>query len=93
MSDIAIKLNDPNISPFSDGQFYRGGRQHRRYQPARVGYAGFPTSYHFWEVPAITPAVGERHPTVYSLNKRIVYINGIMTPMQSHAQHRQNCSV
>ncbi len=84
MSGNAITLNDPQISPFSDGQ-YTGAEsvQNGRTPPGWI--KGFPNSYKFWQVPSITPAVGERHPTVYSLNKRLVYVNGIMTPMQAHA--------
>lgn len=81
----AIVLNQPTAVGFSDGEFTGAhGAAGGTTPPGNVG--GFnPVNHLFWQVPPITPAVGERHPTTPVLNKRIVYINGIGTPRQSHA--------
>ncbi len=86
MSDNpAIVLNPPTIRAFGDGSFTgANGVQGGTTPPGSV--MGFePNSNFFWEVPAITPSVGERHPATTASGKRIVYINGINTPMTSHA--------
>lgn len=81
----AIVLEQPNTGVFSDGDFTgSNGTEGGRIPPGSV--RGFnPANYYFWNVPPITPAVGERHPATPVLNKRIVYINGIGTPRTSHA--------
>lgn len=81
----AIVLNQPTVSVFGDGDFTgSNGVDGGRIPPGSI--RGFnPPNYHFWDVPPITPAVGERHPATPVLNKRIVYINGIGTPRNAHA--------
>ena len=81
----AIVLEHPNAGIFGDGDFTgANGVDGGRVAPGNV--RGFnPSSYSFWQVPPITPAVGERHPAKPVLNKRIVYINGIGTPRTAHA--------
>ena len=81
----AIVLEQPNTGVFGDGNFTgANGAEGGRTPPGNV--RGFsPPNYHFWNVPPVTPAVGERHPATPVLNKRIVYINGIGTPRTAHA--------
>lgn len=81
----AIVLNQPTTSVFADGDFTgANGTDGGRTPPGSV--RGFnPVNNYFWNVPPITPAVGERHPASPVLNKRIVYINGIGTPREAHA--------
>ncbi len=81
----AIVLNQPTITQFGDGSFTgANGVTGGNTPPGSV--KGFePLSNYFWEIPAITPSVGERQPANPAHGKRIVYINGINTPMTSHA--------
>ena len=81
----AIVLEQPTTGVFSDGDFTgASGVEGGRTPPG--GVRGFnPPNYHFWQVPPITPAVGERHPASAIMSKRIVYINGIGTPRTAHA--------
>ena len=81
----AIVLKQPATGVFSDGDFTgANGVEGGRTPPGSV--RGFnPPNYQFWQVPPITPSVGERHPASPVLNKRIVYINGIGTPRTAHA--------
>ncbi len=84
-SAITLEIPLPEQMVFSDGEFtgasnVDGGRTAPGY------FRGFNSAdYHFWNVPPITPAVGEKHPAHPVLNKRIVYINGIGTPRRAHA--------
>ena len=81
----AIVLEQPTTSVFGDGDFTgANGTDGGRTPPGSVrGYS--PASHRFYQIPPITPAVGERHPAIPILNKRIVYINGIGTPRTAHA--------
>ena len=81
----AIELRQPNTAVFGDGDFTgANGTDGGRTSPGSI--RGFnPPNYNFWNVPPITPAIGERHPASPVLNKRIVYVNGIGTPRESHA--------
>lgn len=85
MPNPAITLHPPAVTAFTDGQFTgANGASGGNTAPGAVrGYNQ--NSYRFWQIPAITPAVGERHPVLASPNKRIVYINGINTSMAAHA--------
>ncbi len=81
----AIVLNPPTVSAFTDGN-YTGANGVSGGSVAPGSVRGFESSnYRFWEVPAITPSVGERRPAVSATSKRIIYINGINTNRGSHA--------
>jgi hypothetical protein len=79
-----IRLNPPHYTSFSDGEFTGSyGPVSAQSPPGAI--KGYDPNTYFWEVLGVTPKVGERHPATLSLNKRIVYINGIGTPMSAHA--------
>lgn len=78
-----IKLNEPETDTFSDGDFTGSFDPATSHQPP--GHIrGYSSSYLFWEVPPITPAIGERRPATQT-NRRILYINGIGTNRAAHA--------
>jgi hypothetical protein len=79
-----IKLNPPNIIPFGDGDFTGSFGPVTGHRPPGT-VRGYSPDRYFWGVPAITPLVGERHPATPATNKRILYVNGIGTPMSAHA--------
>jgi len=81
----AIVLNPPTVTTFGDGYFTgANGASGGNTPPGSVrGFAA--ANNHFWDIPPITPAVGERHPVMPVLTKRIVYVNGIGTPRAAHA--------
>jgi len=81
----AIVLQPPAVSVFVDGDLTgSSGNDGGRIQPGNIG--GFsPSSHRFWEIPPVTPTIGERHLTTHFLNKRILYVNGINTPRAAHA--------
>lgn len=79
-----IRLNPPNVINFSDGDFTGAFGPVTGHNPPGT-VRGYSPGSLFWEVPAITPAVGERRPANAVPNKRILYINGIGTPMSAHA--------
>ena len=85
MSNPAITLEPPSILAFTDGQFTGAyGQTGGTTAPGAV--RGFnPNNRRFWQVPAITPGVGERTVVPVAQNKRLVYINGINTSMAAHA--------
>ena len=78
----AIVLTQPTVAAIGDGDFSGALGDGGRTPPGSITrYA--PSSKHFWEVPPITPAAGERHPAT-AVSKRIVYVNGIGTPYAAH---------
>ena len=79
-----IKLNPPVVIPFGDGDFTGAYGPVTGHNPPGT-IRGYDRTKHFWEIPAITPLVGERRPATPALDKRIVYVNGIGTPMNAHA--------
>lgn len=85
MADEPIKLNNPKIVPFGDGDFTgTSGGIDGITPPGSV--RGFnPSKTFFWQVPEITFAVAERLPLMPVSNKRLVYINGINTLRLDHA--------
>lgn len=93
MSESAITLNPPTIVAFTDGQ-YTGASGIPGGMTAPGAVRGYESNnIDFWQVPPITPAVGERTPVTPAPNKRIVYINGINTSMAAHAYTLKLASV
>jgi hypothetical protein len=80
MSATDIELQKPVISPFGDGDYT--GTAHNT-PPGNIG--GYGKSRHFWEIPSVTSASTALNPIVTPRNKRVIYVNGIGTPMMSHA--------
>ena len=80
---LAIKLTSPTAGVFGDGAF-TGALGHNGGTVPPGSVTGYNTDINFWAIPPITPAVGERHPA-RTVGKRIVYVNGIGTSRQAHA--------
>ena len=81
---MAITVNPPTITLFSDGNYTgANGATGGTAPPGSV--AGFNGTSFFWQVPAITPAVAGGQQAGAPARKRIVYINGIGTPRAAHA--------
>ncbi len=79
-----IKLNPPEVIPFGDGDFTGAFGPVTGHKPPGT-VRGYDRNRYFWGIPAITPLVGERRPSTPAMNKRILYVNGIGTPMAAHA--------
>jgi hypothetical protein len=80
MSATDIELQKPTISPFGDGEF-TGSAQNT--PPGNI--RGYGRDRYFWEIPGVTAQSVGSAPIATPVNKRIIYVNGIGTPMIAHA--------
>ncbi len=80
MSATDIELQKPTISPFGDGD-YTGSSQNT--PPGNI--RGYGKTDYFWTIPSVTSASTALNPIATLTNKRVIYVNGIGTPMMSHA--------
>ena len=77
----AIRVTPPRIINFRDGYFTGANGTGGITPPGSLTH--FDPSNYFWNIPLITPRIAPR--VTAPLNKRIVYVNGIQTFAQSHA--------
>ena len=85
MADDSIELKNPHIVAFGDGDLVGADGGGGGTTPPGWMRGFNPAKTFFWDVPEITPGVGERAPLMPVSNKRLVYINGINTLRIDHA--------
>ena len=85
MADDPIKLENPRVVAFGDGELVGayGGAGGNKPPGALRGFN--PATTYFWQVPPVTPGVAERLPLMPVSKKLLVYINGINTLSIDHA--------
>ena len=78
-----IKITPPAVINFRDG-YFTGARGGGGVTPPG-SLKDFSPSHHFWLIPPITPRTTRSSYAAQPINKRIIYVNGIQTFSQSHA--------